>query len=482
MVVHLASTVGWDGVTSTPYRVDDAAGATDFVWPPGAVRVDKVAGILPTLTPANGDYVNLRTNELGALQVELVSLLGRSLAVNNLGGTDILNVELQDASSGGVANISIGGELSVGTFAFADNVATPAETVFPAGVVRDDALATLVQADGDWTYLRTNSRGAQWVQHDGAVTVTTDFNEDEASGTGYAVFPAGAILDSSLTALTVAEGDWTGVRVDGLGRLWCRVDNDITVQSLHNIGDTVPLSPNVFPGAMERDDVLSTVSEPEGDWTLYRATSLGELWTTATLRLQQTEVVAAAGIGVSRTTRLPVQNYGLNALPQLTFSLGTAETFGTSLVDPSAVQAAGVNAAMGGQAGTGGGLRTGPDRDTVVSLFSAQVFNNTTTSANSSAVDVSGARWAVIYIDLAESGNPTDIRLIPQFSNDGGTTWFDWSVDQWVDLRYVDAQMPLTESIPLNYVIGTDFRLRAVATGTTASDTFTLSADIEVVS
>lgn len=208
-----------------------------------------------------------------------------------------------------------------------------------------------------------------------------------------------------------------------------------------------------------------------------------DLLCNATLQLQDVDVVAGAGLAVARTVRVPVQNYGYNGLPQLTFPLaGAAETFGTSIVDPSAIQAAGVNAALGGLTGTGGGLRTGPDRDTIVNLFNGQVFNNVTTAANSSSLNVSTARWMILYIDLTDSGTPTDIRLIPQFSSDGGTTWHEWSVDQWTDLRYVDTQTPVLECIPLNYVIGTLFRLRAVATGTTAVNTFTLSADVEVVS
>ena len=97
-------------------------------------------------------------------------------------------------------------------------------------------------------------------------------------------------------------------------------------------------------------------------------------------------------------------------------------------------------------------------------------------------LSVAAARWLVVYLDMAESGNPTDVRMIAQFSHDGGTNWFNYAVDQWTDLRYVPGQMPLSECIPLNYVVGTLFRLRIVATGTTASDTFTISAWAELIS
>lgn len=124
----------------------------------------------------------------------------------------------------------------------------------------------------------------------------------------------------------------------------------------------------------------------------------------------------------------------------------------------------------------GGPQRTGPTQ-----VFSSQVFN-ATTSANSSTFDVTNARYLNIYFSLSESGSATDIRLIAQFSNDGGTTWFNWLVDQWVDLRYVPAQMSLQEVIPLNYVVGTLFRLRGEAQGTDGSNTITLSAWVEAIS
>ena len=49
----------------TPFNVDSAAGGTDAVFPAGAIRDDA----LTTLTPADGDYTNLRVDSTGALWV-----------------------------------------------------------------------------------------------------------------------------------------------------------------------------------------------------------------------------------------------------------------------------------------------------------------------------------------------------------------------------------------------------------------------------
>lgn len=45
-----------------------------------------------------------------------------------------------------------------------DVAAGAAARVFPLGAVRDDALATLTEADGDWTLGRTDSQGALWTR------------------------------------------------------------------------------------------------------------------------------------------------------------------------------------------------------------------------------------------------------------------------------------------------------------------------------
>lgn len=199
-----------------------------------------------------------------------------------------------------------------------------------------------------------------------------------------------------------------------------------------------------------------------------------------TLQLQDADIQAGAGLAVTRPIRIPVSEYGTGNLPNFYFNIaGVAEIPATVIADPVSGVAGGVNLAMGGLAG-GGGVKTGPDRDAIVNLFSSQVFNVTAT-ADSALVDVGTARYLVIYIDLKRTNSPTDIRLIAQFSNDGGTTWYDYAVDQWVDLRYVPAQMPFLEVIPLNYVTGSDFRLRAVAVGTNGVDTFTLTADVEAI-
>lgn len=201
----------------------------------------------------------------------------------------------------------------------------------------------------------------------------------------------------------------------------------------------------------------------------------------STLQLQGVDVVTGGGLAVARPTRIPVTLYGTGSLPNLHFQPIPADIPCCIPVDSTTALPIGVSSTLGG-IGTGGAQRTGPDREAApVQVFTAQVFNNVTTAASSTAIDMSRARWAMVYLDITEAGTPQSILISAEFSRDGGTTWHKWAVDQWVDLRYVAAQMPLLEVVPLNYAGGRDFRITATATGTSAINTFTLSAWVEIL-
>ncbi len=123
-------------------------------------------------------------------------------------------------------------------------------------------------------------------------------------------------------------------------------------------------------------------------------------------------------------------------------------------------------------------VKTNAHRSTITQVMTAQVFNNVTTTANSSTFDCTRYRYLVVYVSLTESGSATDIRLRAQFDR-GSSNFHDWYIDQWVDLRWPTGVMPVTEIIPVNQVVGTTFRVRADATGTTAVNTITASIWVE---
>lgn len=122
-----------------------------------------------------------------------------------------------------------------------------------------------------------------------------------------------------------------------------------------------------------------------------------------------------------------------------------------------------------------------PRRSSVTTLLNAVVFNNNTTAQNSAQVDCSRYRRFLLHLDMKSTLTPTDIRFIVQFSPDAGTTWFDYKWDGFVSLFYEDADLATQQyECFAGEVAGRLIRLRAVATGTTATALFTITAKLEL--
>ena len=335
--VAIGPTVPVSGTVSVvePVSVDDNG---------GSLTVD---GTVDVGTITNPVVVSSITNPVTIAEPVSVDDNGGSLTVD--GSVSIIGTVPISGTVSVTQPVSTITPYSRGSVAAADHF------VWPSGVVRTDTLATIAPAVGQYMGARCNSRGATWVKHDGLLTVDTSQLENDIVAAAHPVFPAGAARDDALATLGVADGDWTDIRVNSRGALWTTYDGTQTVQ---------PLS--VLP--------------------------------------------------VRQTNQ----------------------------------------------------------------LHNAQVFNNVTTTANGTALSTSGGRWFLVFFDITVANVPTSIRLVPQFSHDGGGNWYDYSVDQWVDLRYVPGQMPLHECVPLNYVGGDFFRVRIDALGTTAAATFTVSLWVEV--
>lgn len=197
------------GGGGTQYNVDDAAGATDTGTLLLAVRDDS----LTTLTPVDGDYVQLRTNSTGALHV-----------TGGGGGTE-----------------------------YTEDVATANPIVGTATLMeRDDALTTVTPIEGDWIGLRGSAEGALWVQDfnsDGILADTTTIAGDTTSidgkitacNTGAVVISSGTV--TAVTAITNALPAGT----NAIGKL--------AANSGVDIGDvdvtSVPAPLNVVGGGTE---------------------------------------------------------------------------------------------------------------------------------------------------------------------------------------------------------------------------------------
>ena len=96
------------------------------------------------------------------------------------------------------------------------------------------------------------------------------------------------------------------------------------------------------------------------------------------------------------------------------------------------------------------------------------------TSYNSDAQDSDGYSGTWVLVDIDSFGQPTDIRLIAQFSHDGGTTWWDFVEGLWASLYWEDTATADGINQAFNLPLGgiDTWRIRAVATGTDANNYF----------
>jgi hypothetical protein len=226
--VQASSVVPGTSGTNLGKAVDSAAGATDTGVAVLAVRDDT----LSTLTPAEGDYTQLRVDANGALQVNLATGISSSIdsiaALGNIahdatgtGNAPVLTggyasaAAPTDVSADGDAvrawHLRNGAQATVITAAGAliggdatngldtdvtrvipgtsathlgkaiDTAVGGTDTGVAALVVRDDALSTLTPADADYTVLRTDSRGSLWVRAEGSSSATLANTNDAAT-------------------------------------------------------------------------------------------------------------------------------------------------------------------------------------------------------------------------------------------------------------------------------------------------------------
>jgi len=368
--VAIGPTVPVSGTVSVvePVSVDDNGGSLTV---DGTVAVSAVGGTVTIQEPLSVDDNGGSLTVDGTVAVSAVGgtvTVGGTVAVSAVGGTVTVAEPVSVDDNGGSLTVDFTQPVSTITPYSRGSTAAADHFVWPSGVVRTDTLSTIAPAVNQYMGARCNSRGATWVKHDGLLTVDTSQLEDDIVVPAHPVFPAGAARDDTLGTLSVADGDWTDIRVNNRGALWIKPDGVVSVDD--------------NAGSLTIDGTVTDVAS----------------------------------------------------------------------------------------------------RSAITQLHNAVVFNATLTR-DSSSFAVGTARYLVLYLSITLSaGAPTDLRIIPQFSNDGGTTWFDWAVDQWTDLRYAAGQLPITEIIPLNYVVGTTFRLRGVSTGTTAGNTITLSSWVEAIS
>lgn len=153
-----------------------------------AVRRDADTALATT----DGDYAPLQVNAAGSLKVAITAGAGSggtsiadgasftrdTTSLTPVGGVVEASAPTVTAGDAVALSLTTGGAVRVAVAsggiagAVVDSVAGATDEGVLAVAVRDDALATLTPVDGDYTQLRTNARGAQWVALDSTVAQT----------------------------------------------------------------------------------------------------------------------------------------------------------------------------------------------------------------------------------------------------------------------------------------------------------------------
>lgn len=256
------------------------------ITPAGAV----VESSAPTLV--SGDVAGLSQDTSGNLRVRVAAggitgVAEDAVATDGVEGVAVMAVRRDSATSGvsadgdyAMLSVTSDGSLRVsggggGTQYQVDAVAGATDTGTLGLAVRDDALATVTPADGDYTQLRVNARGAQWVCLDSTVaqtvtlaagTATNEVVGDVAQDAAIAGNPVSIGLRASTAVPTAMSAD--GDAVYG----WADRNGAVVVAG--RIVDDAPFTPatdRVMPVGFLVDDT-ATDQLDEGDAGIPRIT------------------------------------------------------------------------------------------------------------------------------------------------------------------------------------------------------------------
>jgi len=107
-------------------------------------------------------------------------------------------------------------------------------------------------------------------------------------------------------------------------------------------------------------------------------------------------------------------------------------------------------------------------------LIDDVTIDDAPTFYNSEAMDVTEYNAVWVLIDIDSTLAPTDLRVLAQFSDDGGTTWWDFEEGLWASLYWEDTDTAagINKSFLLPCGGIDDIRIRIVGTGTDAGNFF----------
>lgn len=261
---HVSDGTSW--IRLRTFLEDTAAAGHDGgqLFVVGGVRQDTPAGS----TSADGDYANVKLDSVGRLWV------------NCGAGCTGVSVSEDAASAGG-------------------------ESMTLAGVVRQDTPASSTSLDGDFTWLKSDSLGRLWVNC-GTGCSSTTINEDTASADANPLVPVAAVRQDTPAGSTTADGDYTWLKSDSLGRLWVNCGSGCSAVSVTEDAVSTGGEGMTLVAAIRQDTIGSTTSA-DGDYSNLKVNNIGRLYTSATIdaalpagtnNIGDVDVVTMPGTGV----------------------------------------------------------------------------------------------------------------------------------------------------------------------------------------
>lgn len=317
--------------SSATLTVTDGAGALNTIVDSGTITTVTTLTGTTTLTPGTA-AANLGKAEDAAHSSSDVGVMGLAVRLDSaasFAGTDGDYAPLQLDSAGALRVTGGGG----GTEYVEDAVAPADPTGTTTVMTRDDQLATVTEAEGDWSRLRGTSKGALWVAlaDSSGDPITsfgggTQYTEDAAA----AANPVGTALNlvraDALAGLTTTDGDNVAARGTDKGELYVKhadtmivgdgsgalnvIADSGTITTVTTLTGTTTLTPGTAAGnlgkaedaahasadtlvavGVRRIDTPLSSAGTSGDYATLDTDSLGQLWTTKAPRTTVTATV-----------------------------------------------------------------------------------------------------------------------------------------------------------------------------------------------
>lgn len=269
----------------TQYNIDTVAGASDTGTLALAVRDDA----LTTLTPVDGDYVQLRTNSTGALWVQnsIIDAAEDAAVATNpvpIGGVyRTASVTLDNGDVGypridvdanlqivgtGTAGAAAGGILTIqGVASMTPILATVSDGAGALNVIIDSGTVTTVSTVTAVTTVSTVTTLSQL----GGVALPIEDAAETAAGVGiYAM----AVRRDTQASSSGTTGDNSTLNVDATGNLW--ISGTVIEDAAETAGGAMHLIASV------RRDTPASSAGTTGDNATINTDASGNLWVTET--------------------------------------------------------------------------------------------------------------------------------------------------------------------------------------------------------